>query len=1017
MPTPERDPAEAERPTQADPAGTAEGPAAERRTPTGDAPAPARSRVVTGWVRLRLRAAPGAAVALGLLVLLTSFLAAAFPRGIDAYQPHAIREQLSDAAAARSAYQITSGPPGAQRPQHERAAALAPGPLAAQYRALRERLPDLVRTDDAQSARGVRTPEPLVATDAYLPRPDGLPPKLSLTAQSGLPEHSTVKAGRMPRGANPFSDTSEATGRGPERLEIEVAVTADTAKGLHLRLGSLIHLNAPGTTELSAKVVGILAPKAPELAYWSVDPLLAAPGLTSVTYPGDTPKQFWVGGLLLAPEAGPALLAANGAPETFWRLANDPDALTGRDVSRLRSQIASLESGPDLVELRKATGPGTEVSTDVDAIVADFGSMRDAVAPVVAVAAFGVGTVAAVVLLMAGGLAAARRRAELTLLRSRGGSLAGVGRRLLAETSVIALPAAVLGCAIAVVTVRDARLLPALLAAAAVAALACFALPVRAVAAHRRPLTSVERTDAVRVRPSRQRTVAELTGLVLAVGAVVALRQRGTANGEVDALVSAAPVLIGAIAAMLLVRLYPLPLRLATRPANRRRGAVGFLALARAGRAPATGALPLLALITALTTASFGGSVLAGVSDARERASLLAVGADARVDAHRNLPKELAASLRAVRGVQQVLPAHIEYDLQLNDDGSEIALVVLDPDAYNALAGKVGTDRIPADALRGKRGPVVPAIASPGVAKRMGKGPQDLRPLAGDITVQVAAVHGGTPATQVSNYLLVSADRLPGAAPTTLLMAGSGDHGSGIDAAALRAAVQAATGGGAAVEAPAGGSGTGDGSGSGSGSESGSAGSGDGAATADGAQGDSAGQAGAAGGNVRIKVRAEEHAALSDSPLQGGTERLYAAAVTAGAGYAALAVLLSLLQATPERTALLARLRTMGLNRRQGRRLLVLEALPQALLAAGGGALVGYGTIQLLAPGLDLTRLALSARTGFDELGTVRLHADALSLLIPAVGVVVLALLVVLAQAWWSGRRKENTELRVGETR
>ncbi|MEK8170846.1 hypothetical protein NKH77_18725 [Streptomyces sp. M19] len=58
--------------------------------------------------------------------------------------------------------------------------------------------------------------------------------------------------------------------------------------------------------------------------------------------------------------------------------------------------------------------------------------------------------------------------------------------------------------------------------------------------------------------------------------------------------------------------------------------------------------------------------------------------------------------------------------------------------------------------------------------------------------------------------------------------------------------------------------------------------------------------------------------------------------------------------------------------------------------------------------GVDLTYLALSAdpsRSVSEALGTVRLRADPLSLLLPAAGVVVLAIGVVLAQAWWSGRR------------
>ncbi len=75
----------------------------------------------------------------------------------------------------------------------------------------------------------------------------------------------------------------------------------------------------------------------------------------------------------------------------------------------------------------------------------------------------------------------------------------------------------------------------------------------------------------------------------------------------------------------------------------------------------------------------------------------------------------------------------------------------------------------------------------------------------------------------------------------------------------------------------------------------------------------------AVGGGARVVLRSEELASFVDSPLQSGAERVYAAAVAAGTGYAVLALLLTLLRAAPERAALLARLRTMGLTRAQGR--------------------------------------------------------------------------------------------------
>ena len=100
--------------------------------------------------------------------------------------------------------------------------------------------------------------------------------------------------------------------------------------------------------------------------------------------------------------------------------------------------------------------------------------------------------------------------------------------------------------------------------------------------------------------------------------------------------------------------------------------------------------------------------------------------------------------------------------------------------------------------------------------------------------------------------------------------------------------------------------------------------------------------------------------------------------------------------------------------RAQGRRLLVLESLPQALPAALGGVLAGWAAVQLLAPGTDLTTLAL-ASTGTATEGQLR--TDPWSLLLPALAVLVLSTGIAAAQAWWTGRRGSVRELRVGDGR
>ncbi|MDT0389575.1 ABC transporter permease [Streptomyces dubilierae] len=897
------------------------------------------------WVRTRLRTAPWSAVALGVLVLLTAFLAAVLPRAVEAYETQGLREAVAGAAPEAGVLELKTPPPGLERSDEARADAVRPEALAAIGARARALLPAPLRADPAQSAYGVRTARSLEGLDAALPRPDGLPPRFTLLAQSGAAAHATVREGRLPTAGRVGVDTRA----------VEGAVTRETARTLGLRAGSTLTLAGYPDRPLTVRITGVLEPRQPQRSYWSAEPVLRTPGLISTT--GRPPQFYWEAGVLLAPGAAPALLGGQGEPERYWRFAPATGQLTGADAPALVAAVASLEDGPGLVALRGVAGPVAQLSTGLEQVVGAYTATRDAIAPVVAVAAFGIAAVAVVVLVMSGGLAASRRDAELALLRARGGSLRGIGGRLLAETAVPVVPAAACGLLLALLVVDGGRPLPAVLGAGAVALLACAVLPVRAVVAHRSPRAHRERDDLAHARPGGRRLVAELTVLVLAAGAVAALRRRGT-EGPGDLLVSAAPVLVGVVAALVLVRLYPLPLRWAAGPAGRLRGVVGFLSVARAGRAPAAVAvLPLLALLTALTTAAFGGSVLAGVADARDRAALLATGADARLDTADGapLPSGLAGAVRQVAGVRQVTAVGFAYAAErAGDETRSLPVIAVEPDGYARVARQTGLGGFPADRLRSADG-VLGAVASPGVAERFGRAPRRIVTDTGPVTVRVTAVNPRTPAVPEGEFLLVDAAGLKGfTGPTTLLATGAD-----IDGKALRAA----------------------------------------------------------GSGVSVTLRAEERAALSDSPLQAGAERVYGWAVVAGAGYAVLALVLGLLRTAPERAALLALLRTLGLTTRQGRRLLGLEALPQALLAAGGGMAVGWAAVRLLAPGVDLDRLALSGATGGPVPGGAVLRTDLWSLVLPAAVTVLLAGTVAVAQAWWAGRRTPITHLRAGDMR
>ncbi|MFF0696052.1 FtsX-like permease family protein [Streptomyces tendae] len=909
------------------------------------------NHVTAPWVRTRLRAAPGAAVALAVLVALTACLAAAFPRALDRYTDAGLRQAVEHAPVDESSILVTAGPDLDGGVAHTEES-VRPERLSALYESTLDTVERPLVIDRKRSSYGVRTTETVPSPDKWLPRPDGLPAEMLLAAPQGLADHARLRSGRLP----------EVTGgeASVETSEVQAAVTEETARTLHIEVGSVIHL--PGSRDLTVRVTGIVAPEEADSPYWSVDSLLRTPSLRRVPGPmGASNPSYWVGGLLLAPEAAPALLSVTTTVR-YWHLTPDPDTLHSRDVDALASAVASLESGPGLERLHATISPLTDVATGLDAAFTTYEELRSDIGPLIVVAASGAGTVAVVVLLMAGGLATDRRRAELALLRARGASVRGMAGRLLAETAVVAVPAGALGFGAALLALPGARLLPALWAAVAVTAVACLALPLRAVAAHHAVRIHDGRRDAASPRASRRRTVAELTVVVLGLGAVELLRRRGTTDGAGD-LVAMAPVLVGVIAALVLVRLYPLPLRQLARPARRLRGAVGPLALARAGRTSASAVLPLLALLTAFTVAAFGGSVLSGVADARDRAALISVGADGRVEAEAALPAGLTGRLGQAPGVRKVTEVGLDYQARTNDGRQALPLAAVDPGDYAALAGRTDLGAFPAGELRrpdgaegGSEDAVLPALASPTVAERLGDGTFQVR-LAdgGHATLRIVVVRDRTPAVYGDEFLVVDRAGLPAAAarPNVLLLTGDD-----LDAGAVhRAADDAGT----------------------------------------------------------VHLRSEERGTFVDSPLQSGAERIYTAAVAAGAGYAALALLLSLASAAPERAALLARLRTMGLTRAQGRRLLVLESLPQALPAALGGILTGWAAVRLLSPGIDLTTIAVSSTTS--TAGRAELSADPWSLAVPAVAVLVLTVGVAALQAWWSGRRGAVAELRAGDAR
>ncbi|MFJ8165823.1 hypothetical protein ACIRBY_33575 [Streptomyces sp. NPDC096136] len=960
-------------------------------TPESSAPArpPAAVPRPAPWVGTRLRAAKAGSVLAAVLAFVAVLLAAALPRAQDRGADQALRSFLQRGGPGYTSLLATAPP---ERGQGTERLDATKSTLLAHTRGSFHVDPDsVVYGNWTVKGRGLLNPG--------LAAPSGLPPVMRLLYVRNARAHVRLVEGQWPAdapaaGAPPAASAED----GPP---LRIALSQRAARTIGAGLGTVLTTSPVPGAGPRAQVVGLYAVPDETEDFW-VD--LGCLALACEYHEGD--NAYWAADALVEAPDLPRLDGWSSTAEDFWRLPVDTGRLRADRLAATEQDIASYVTGPVAAELVTQTSRDMlRTNSRLPELFAQARARSRAAAPLAAIGPAGVAGVALVVLCLAGALAADRREAELRLLRARGGSRAGIVGRLLGEGAVTVLPAAAAATALAVLLLPTPRLAASLLCAATVALLALLAFPVRAAV-----LLSPPRPAARWRRP-----VAELLVLAATAAAVSEVRRRGVApaGSGTDPLLIAAPLLLALCGGLLLARLLPLLTGWFARAAARGRGLVGHLGLVRAASGPGrrgaatpgrgrTGpsVLPLVALLLAVTTGGFGSAVLESVDAARLLGAHRTIGGDAAVSAvgGGTLPDALLKAAGELPGVRTSVSLWTDDDsavLGTAEGRTRVTLVVAEPAAYAALSRGLGCGAFDPALLggggTGSADAPVPALFSAGLARQAGPGTHVLRPgPGGELRVRAAGVVDCTPVPSGAGGETVV---LP-AGPASALVRGA-DHANRwlalgpVEAGRLRALARAdrpaPTATPQAAPTPQ--------------------------RTAEPAAARDAG-AGAQRADERYLVRtsAEYVAELGADPLQGSAERLFWSCVAAAAGFALLAVLLTLLRNVPERAALLARLRTMGLRRRQGVALILAEALPQTLAAALGGALTAAAAVALLGPAMDLSTLVgASAPTG------VRLTAGAV--LAPALGLAALVAAAVLVEAATSGRRQITTELRAGDQR
>ncbi|MER7757502.1 hypothetical protein [Kitasatospora sp. NPDC097643] len=924
-------------------------------------PRPETAHRPAPWVRTRLRSAPLAALLMAALAFVTVFLAAAFPRVADRGADGALREFVRGRGLNATSLHVTQG-------------RLFSAPTAAELDEVQRKLvgeisPHLPLTPAGQ-VYGTRVPRSQgMLNKGYVRFHERLPPTLNLMYQHGFTDHATLTDGTWP-------------GPAAKGEPLPIVLSAKAAETIHIKLGDVIDSGEEVTGPIRAKVVGFYRIDDPDDPFWYG---VVCPARACLEGAGG--EVFWKTGGFVDGGSLSALLAWGKGGENFWRMPLDPDALRADTIGDTRATVGSYMTGPGATALGRVTGrPDLRVTSFLPDVFARATARYEAAAPIAAIGPAGVAGVAAVVLCLAAALTADRRTAEIRLLRARGGSRGGVLLRLLGEGAMTVLPAAVIATALALALLPTPRWGGAVLAALVVTLLAVLAFPARAFVLLSRP----------RAVGGWRRVVGELAVLAVTAAAVAEVRRRGVApaGSGVDPLLVTAPLLLALTGGLLLARIQPVVVGWLAALAGRGRGLVGFLGLARAARDTSgrrrPSVLPLLALLIAVTTAGFGATVLDTVDSVRLRAARMAVGGDAAVSVplDSTLPEAFTTAAGGLPGARAATGVWIDTEnfIMGTDKGStQATLVVAEPKAYAEIARTAGIGEFDPALLAGTPGgpdTPVPALFSRNLADQLSGGPHRLRtPNGGELLTTVAKVVDGTPALPdgFKPFMVLpagpAAERLPELKRVNNWFA-VGDVDPGQLAALVRERGITSTEGMAKL-------------------------------VREEAQASSQERHGLPAG-FSVRTSGEVAADLAADPLQRSAGRLFWSAVLAGAGFALLAVLLTLFRAGPDRAALLARLRTMGLRPRHGLALIIAETLPQTLAAAVGGGLTALAAVGLLGPAFDLSSL-VGAKVG-DVLTPVLLPV-----LLPTLGLALVVCAGVVLETAVTGRRQIATELRAGE--
>lgn len=493
------------------------------------------------------------------------------------------------------------------------------------------------------------------------------------------PEVRVEYVNQVPGGLRYVAGTAPPVGALAPNAVVPIAASTATRDVLHLTVGETVALSpgTPGATPATARVVGFFQPidttSPATAAFWYAHPWLHAP------VSGQGPVRDGFSPLIqratvLTSAAGlaaitPTASAAGSVGTTITfplapgKMTADSAAALSAEVGRMTDPAFDNPCTPASYGMPEQCGPftvargGLAIAADVKPTLDRFVAARAEVWVVDSFSLASLATVALITLFSAARLTVGRREHDLVLHRARGASMRGLMAVRAVHGAVVTVPALAVGWIAARLWLLLGSHDPQssgpgpgwLLAAIGIAGLVL--LPGLTWAGSR------SRSVAADPAVVRRRRLAVEAGVgILAVAAVVSLHSRGISGlraAGIDPQISLVPVLLGAVGAVVLLRVHPVVLGGSLRWARRRRSAVPVLAFAQARSGPGLGAAGLLVLVLTLAGLVFGGLVTRTVTGAHVDAAN-EVSGDVVVQG-RGLNPAVRAEVGAVAGVQHVV--------------------------------------------------------------------------------------------------------------------------------------------------------------------------------------------------------------------------------------------------------------------------------------------------------------------------------------------------------------------------